>query len=271
VPRILAQIKHIVVAMFENRSLDNVCGWLYRNPAEPPSTFLPARNSGRYNGLDSSLWNPRNASYFTGAPAEKLSIMDSATTLTNPGIDPEETFDHVNFQLYGPQGYAVQPRWPMLGFVVDYENATAGNPVEIMEPFSSAQVPVLSALARNYAISDAWFCSVPSQTWPNRAFVHAGSSNGNVNNGDHPNPWDWNVPTIFNVLQEMSASWSVYSDSPLPSLTRTMFPQLWNPLLSGHFKGFDDFEQRCQTGSLGAYSFIEPNFLSSANELPPAA
>jgi phospholipase C len=35
-----------------------------------------------------------------------------------------------------------------------------------MEPFSPEQVPVISTLARNYAISDAWFCSVPSQTWP---------------------------------------------------------------------------------------------------------
>jgi phospholipase C len=33
------------------------------------------------------------------------------------------------------------------------------NPVEIMEPFSPDQVPILSTLARHYAISDAWFCS----------------------------------------------------------------------------------------------------------------
>jgi phospholipase C len=175
----------------------------------------------------------------------------------------------VTFQLYGPEGYVDQPRWPMQGFVVDYEHPTTGNPVEIMEPFSSAQVPVLSVLARNYAISDAWFCSVPSQTWPNRAFVHAGTSNGNVNNGDHPNPWDWNVRTIFNVLHDLGASWSVYSDSVFPTLTRTMFPQLWNPLLSGQLKGFDDFEECCRKGSLAAYSFIEPNFLTSPNDYHP--
>ena len=101
----------------------------------------------------------------------------------------------------------------MQGFVVDYENATAGNPVEVMEPFSSDQVPIISTLARNYAISDAWFCSVPSQTWPNRSFVHAGTSNGNADNGDHPNPFDWNVPTIFNVLSDTGIPWTVYSDA----------------------------------------------------------
>ena len=28
--------------------------------------------------------------------------------------------------------------------------------------------PCLPSLAQSFAISDAWFCSVPSQTWPNR-------------------------------------------------------------------------------------------------------
>ena len=36
--RILQQIEHIVVVMFENRSLDD----MYRDRANPPSTFLPA-------------------------------------------------------------------------------------------------------------------------------------------------------------------------------------------------------------------------------------
>jgi phospholipase C len=196
--------------------------------------------------------------------------MDSATSLTNPHVDPEETFDHVTRQLYGPAGDTNPVELSMLGFVVDYEYATTGNPVEIMEPFSADQVGVLSALARSYAISDAWFCSVPSQTWPNRAFVHAGTSNGNVNNGDHPNPFAWNVQTIFNVLQEMGLSWTVYSDASVaPSLTRTMFPKLWDPLLSGHFRDMDDFEASCRGGSLGAYSFVEPNFLSNPNDYHP--
>jgi phospholipase C len=131
-----------------------------------------------------ALWNPRNVSYFTGASPDGIPVMDSATTFTNPGIDPEETFAHVTYQINGPGPDANPPEYPMQGFVVDYENATAGNPVEIMEPFSPDQVPIISTLARYYAISDAWFCSVPSQTWPDRSFVHAGTSNGNADNGD---------------------------------------------------------------------------------------
>jgi phospholipase C len=267
---ILPQIEHIVVVMLENRSLDDMCGWLYQDPASPPVGFLPPGSPARFDGLNGALWNPRNASYFNGAAADEIPVMSSATSFTNPGIDPEETFVHVTYQINGPGPYAEPPKYPMQGFVVDYENATAGNPVEIMEPFSPGQVPILSTLALNYAISDAWFCSVPSQTWPNRSFVHAGTSHGNADNGDPPNPFDWNVSTIFNVLGDMKIAWTVYSDAVVaPSLTRTMFPKLWDPLLDGHFKRFADFEQSCQSGSLAPYSFIEPSFLTDPNDEHP--
>jgi phospholipase C len=39
-PKILHQIEHIVVVMFENRSLDDMCGCLYKDPASPPVAFL---------------------------------------------------------------------------------------------------------------------------------------------------------------------------------------------------------------------------------------
>jgi phospholipase C len=69
----------------------------------------------------------------------------------------------------------------------------------------------------------------------------------------------------------MGISWTVYSDAVVaPSLTRTMFPKLWDPLLDGHFKRFADFEQGCQTGTLASYSFIGPSFLTDPNaEHPP--
>ena len=48
-----------------------------------------------------------------------------------------------------------------------------------------------------------------------------------------------------------------------------MFPKLWDPILSGHFRDMDDFEARCGAGTLGAYSFIEPNFLTDPNDYHP--
>ena len=40
----------------------------------------------------------------------------------------------------------------------------------VMETHTAAELPVLYALAKNYAVCDLWFSSVPTQTNPNRAF-----------------------------------------------------------------------------------------------------
>lgn len=267
--RILPQIEHIIVVMLENRSLDNLCGWLYAD-GPTPSHFIPPGSTPSYDGLDAGLWNPSNSSYFQGQSAEKVFVTRKATSTTVPSPDPQEAFDHITFQLYGPRGSTPDPSWPMQGFLVDYQGGGTSTPDQIMQCYSPDQVPVMSALARNFAISDRWFCSTPNQTWPNRSFVHAGTANGNVDNGEVPDPFRWNVTTIFNVLESMGESWTVYSDTILtPSLTRSMFPRLWDPLLDGHFRGFSAFEDACSKGSLPTYSFIEPSFLIEPNDEHP--
>jgi phospholipase C len=180
---ILPQIKHVVVVMLENRSFDNICGWLYKAGTKPqPSQFLPPSSAKEYDGLKLSYFNPANPLYFKGQSANAVRIFDQAASTTDPDPDPEETFSNVTYQLFGPETPSANATWPNLGFVVDYAKATGRNgPIEIMKPFSPAQLPVISALAANFAVSDRYFCSVPSQTWPNRSFVHAGTSNGNVN------------------------------------------------------------------------------------------
>jgi len=137
-----------------------------------------------------------------------------------------------------------------------------------MEPFSTDQLPVISALAANFAVSDQYFSSVPSQTWPNRSFVHAGTSNGNVNNGDVPNPLEWDVPNIFSVFEDLGADWRIYSDTEIvPPLTRLMFPNLWT--YDDHFYHFDTFKQDCASGNLAQYTFLEPSFLINPNDEHP--
>jgi phospholipase C len=263
---ILPNITNIVVVMLENRSLDNLCGWIYSPPANPPNLFLPRGSSQSYDGLTSSLWNPRNKSYFQGTPPQRVPVVEGATNFTVPNPDPEETFDNVTEQIFGPPGSQPAPQ-PMLGFLVNYQDTKATNADQIMQTYSPSQVPVLTALARNYAVSDAWFCSVPSQTWPNRSFVHTGTSNGNVNNGE---PLRWNVATIFNVLNSLGKSFAIYSDTILtPSLTRTMFPKLWDPALDSHFRNFQAFQDACGTDSLPQYSFLEPSFLQDPNDQHP--
>jgi phospholipase C len=260
-PAILPNVKHIVVVMFENRSLDVMLGRLYPD-GSLPEHVLPAGSSPGFDGIQPGMTNPSQS----GAPVPVTYPVESFTA---PDPDPQETFDNVSEQILGPSGS--QPPWaPMSGFVVNYETTSTQDPSQVMQVHTPEQLPVLSALARAYAVSDAWFASVPSQTWPNRAFLHAGTSNGHVDNGLVPDPLVWNVPTIFNVLYSMGASWTVYSDALIgPSLTRTAYPTLWDEKFSANFQRFSAFTAACASGELPQYSFIEPRFLIDPSDQHP--
>jgi len=47
-----------------------------------------------------------------------------------------------------------------------------------MKCYRPDQLPVLNALASEFAVCDNWHASIPGPTWPNRMFVHAASSGG---------------------------------------------------------------------------------------------
>jgi len=47
---ILPQVKNIVFLMLENRSFDNLLGWLYKDAA--PNHFYPRSSPQQYNGLE---------------------------------------------------------------------------------------------------------------------------------------------------------------------------------------------------------------------------
>jgi phospholipase C len=110
----------------------------------------------------------------------------------------------------------------MDGFLLDYVNnivRNSGKPPkldvssQIMGGFSPEQLPVLSTLAREFAVFDAWFAGVPSQTYCNRSFFHASTSHGFVTN-KHGGGYDkWldapAVPTIFNRLEDAGVPWKV--------------------------------------------------------------
>ena len=133
-----------------------------------------------------------------------------------------------------------------------------------MQSFGPKEAGVINQLARSFAVCDRWFASVPTQTWPNRAFVHAGSSDGHINNDDYEL---YDIPTIFNVLEGQGKSWGVFHDTTLvPSLTLGQFLGRLGAF-DDHFHQYDDFKTLCQASAasppanrLPAYSFVEPRF-----------
>src|SRR5262249_3397600 len=148
------------------------------------------------------------------APHETLEDM------TRPFPDPGEELPNVLFQMFGvditsPGHHELHDPAPMNGFVRDYLRVARMRPqasgpppsdarlaAEVMRCFPPPATPVLSGLARAFAVSDAWFASVPSQTYCNRSFLHAACSSGFVNNANYVKWSHNNAPTIFERLAD---------------------------------------------------------------------
>src|SRR5262249_53148505 len=101
---------------------------------------------------------------------------------------------------------------------------TPTQPGDLMRCFRPKSLPVICGLANAYAVCDHWFSSVPTETFPNRSFVFAGTSNGYVYNEWKTGklPWDIRVlinkrETIFNLLENAGVRWRIYHGGSLLS------------------------------------------------------
>ena len=281
---------HIVVLMLENRSFDNLLGYLYDRSNLPPGASFEGV-------VGKNLSNPIPAEY---DPVDRKTIPVSIGTDTNnPNPDPGEEYPHINTQMYdtvAPAGNAALPAEkmlapynrpavvpldaPMNGFVRDYINnfiVTQGRAPSyeefgvIMQSFDPAEIAVLSTLAREFAVFDHWYCSVPSQTYCNRAFFNAATSSGLVLNQPASNWIDHNrAPTIFNLLEAQHHDWAIYYDAEniIPLTVLISSHQLWDHLLT-RTHHMDRFYDDVRSGRLPAYSFVEPRFMFQHNDQHP--
>lgn len=242
----LDKVKSIVVLMMENRSLDNLLGYLYFKKKNVSPSGDP------FNGLTGKEPNPRPGG---GAPVPVQPEM-SDTTVPHP--DPGEEYQHVNVQLFKVDPPPTPPNATNDGFVIDYVSV-GGDAADIMSCYDPSLVPKLATICSQYAVCDAWYASVPTQTWANRAFTHAATSWGMVNNAPY-NPFLWKMPTIFQKMAASGKSWGVYYDENIIALTRLQFSRLLKPGYNKNFHGFEHFLNDANAGQLPLYSFVEPNF-----------
>jgi phospholipase C len=264
----LGRIEHVVVLMLENRSFDNLFGWLYDPANEPPfNRTAPGYFAGVY-GKD--LSNPR--------PNGTMVPVGKGADPTAPYPDPGEPFQDVYAQIYGQKAtlfanaVTKEPPRPcnMQGFLYNYALKNVGNEDHadtIMNCFTPSTVPVISSLAYHYGLCDHWFSSIPSQTICNRSFVAAGTSSGYVNNGGGDGILFTNdTPTIFNLLSEAGKTWKVYCGGwTITSLVLLTQKRVWDfALQPNFFEHITDFLADAEKpGGLPAYSFIEPNYMDS--------
>jgi phospholipase C len=336
----LDSFDHVVVLMFENRSFDNLMGCLYPDGKDGKRFEGVLDKDGHFKP---ELRNPIPLEYQAKMGATEVRVSHSADQ-PKPGLDryhqpypdPGEDYPHVNTQIFNYVNPATGPVGPdtpenvrpynlpdpvpepdqfMKGFVTDYIRnfimhmegrvPSLDECKVIMECFQPKDIPVLSTLAREFGVFDHWFCAVPSETFCNRAFWHAGTSWGHVLNpyskddaGDSTfemglNRLGWVLhsdgETILNQLDDAGIPWKVYSgweavSSPEWKGTLDKFVSLTGLIHVGalgrdilfdpnHFpdKRLDQFFIDCENGDLPAYSFIEPNFYTPHNDMHPSS
>jgi len=281
---------HVVVVMFENRSFDNVLGRLYTASEKTAAEFdgIPQGDFANPGPDGSSI-----AAY----------VYEGATdsVMQQPQPDPGETYPHVNTQLFGTidprtnediaaHGLHAPYNAPRNktdprndGFVTDYivnyrlakrREPSAAEYRVAMGGFSPQMLPVLSTLAREFAVYDRWFAAVPSQTFCNRSFFHASTSHGFVTN-QHGGGYDKWIdapasPTIFNRLEDAGISWRVYYDpSQLVSMTGMLHAPVLEKYWKTHFRDMRQFHLDARDGNLPAYAFIEPRMIFNHNDMHP--
>jgi len=146
-------LKHVVVLMIENRSFDHMLGSVRAD--DPRIKGL----TGKESNLDT-----------TNEPAPVKPLAEFQSQL-DP--DPNHHFTALHQQIFdgGPIDKPL-----MSGFVKSYfgERKDVEHSRKIMYYFPKEKLPVLTGLARNFAVFNGWFSSIPGPTLCNRAFDTTG-------------------------------------------------------------------------------------------------
>ena len=265
----------IVYLMLENRSFDNVLGWLYET--DTPEHYIPSQSPEiAFDGLRANTYFNKNEKG-KKIYASKINPSDGQQI---PGVDPHEPFEHVQIQIKNKMG----------GFYKDFKTTGTKHPEQIMQCYTPESLPVINFLAKQFAVSDAYFSSIPTQTNCNRALSLTGNSLGYYSEPDKLrgkksamvdnwwekgptdfyDPYEFTERTVWNVLNQHSRSslkdWMVFYGQTWPGLPidegNYCFTQdlLWPHLKNqtAHFKPIADFYRLAQQGKLPAFSFLEP-------------
>jgi phospholipase C len=134
---------------------------------------------------------------------------------------------------------------------------------DIMGMYTPNQLPVLSGLAKGYAVCDFWFGSAPTETLPNRAFALMATSQGHLDDTVKV----YTAQSIFNLMDANHCTWAVYGYDQLP-LTQQLVADI-TKAPAAHFGKFQDFKSAVQTGALANFVFLEPSWESQGNSQHP--
>jgi phospholipase C len=173
-------IRHVIIAMKENRSFDHLLGQLH-DSGQPAVDAVPA-----------SFFNP---------DAHGTPIFPSHATTTCIPFDPGHQSVSVGACLDGGR---------MDGFVRNAAGTTASDGSFVMTGYDDVDLPFDYWLASTFAVNDRHFAPIASGTDANRTFFLLGNNYGVVDTGiDRPSP---GTPSIMQLIMNAGYTWAAYTD-----------------------------------------------------------
>jgi phospholipase C len=135
--------------------------------------------------------------------------------------------------------------------------------------FTCEHLPFTYDLASKFPIGDRWFISVMGQTFPNRMYLIAGTSDGLTDNSvGFITIWSPKAGTIFNMLDKHNITWKNYaSEFPLGASPELFIADDGVTELI-HVRNISQFMSDAASGSLPSFSFVEPDYSTTSQENP---
>ena len=227
-------VKHLVVVMMENRSVDHYLGWYGKENPDfdgiQDATFPDLRRKGKTVSTES--WGVAGRANYHGRGFE----------------DPDHGWRGGRLERNG-------------GKVDGWLHPVTTNDELTLSTYDAADIPLWAQLTRDWQAYDRWFCSVLGPTQPNRYYLYSGQSAGLKNNvippqlaSTHPEwaaGWDW--PTVWDLCSNGGVSASYY----FSNLPETAF---WGDRQLHRTHHVSEFYAACATGTLPQVSIIDPWF-----------
>jgi phospholipase C len=240
-------IEHVIVLMQENRSFDSYFGQLH------------------VEGQPASIQEPPGA---------------SNPDPTNPGGRPIRAFHKPHYCEVADLNHSWNGTHReidaglMDGFTFANVVAPDPNGSRSMGFYEQTDLPFYYALYSAFAMGDHYFASAPTQTFPNRLYLLAGTSFGHIRNDNFPPvPGEFSQRSIFNELDEAHISWKVYA-AQFPLAFAFLFAYVRETPAAARVVPFQEYAVDAAAGNLPQVAFIDPILVAPNNvendEHPPS-
>jgi phospholipase C len=224
----LPQIEHIVVLMMENHSYDSYFGMLPRGDGFTlDANGKPTNSNPQANGTPLTAFHMSNTCQLDHFPWQTW------------------TATHQQFNNGAMDGFVTSPSGPVA-----------------MGYWDRGDIPFYYGLAETFPLCDRWFSSCMAQTFPNRRFLLAATSQGFITNalsGNDPKPAGG---TIMEALNRNNVSWrNYYTTLPTTGLFLPVFTANADKI-----KKIDEFFTDAAAGNLPSFSIVDTNFDDESEE-----